>query len=59
MNSLKLAKLVVNCSALNCTLNNKSYQGLLNTESIKSSINKECLYQEFPKTEVHSVNTIE
>lgn len=59
MNSLKLAKLVLNCPVLNCTLNNKSYLGLLDTEGMKSLIKKECLYQEFPKTEIHSANTTE
>ena len=57
LNSLKLAKLVANRPVLNYTLNKKSYQGLWDTGSMISLINKEWLNQEFPETKIQSFDS--
>ena len=56
-NSLKLAKLVGNRPVLNYTLNNKLCQGLWDTGSMISLINNKWLSEEFPDTEIHSIDS--
>ena len=46
-----------NRPVLNYTLKNKSYQDLWDTRSMISLINNVWLNQEFPETEIHSIDS--
>ena len=58
VNSLNLAKLVDNRPVLDYALNNKSNQGLWDTGSMISLMKRKWFNQEFPKTEIHSINSV-
>ena len=58
MNILNLAKLVGNRPVLDYALNKKSNQGLWDTGSMISLMKRKWFNQEFPETEIHSIDSV-